>query len=50
LKEQKAIRLPFTTYYTAQFWSAGKYAIVENTENHQLWGVDLETEQWLRIY
>jgi ABC-type transport system involved in multi-copper enzyme maturation permease subunit len=50
LTEQKAIRLPFTTYYAAQFWSAGKYAIVENTEKHQLWGVDLTTEKWTRIY
>jgi hypothetical protein len=50
LLEQKAFRLPFTTYYTAQFWSGGKYAIVENSENHQLWGVDLETEKWLRVY
>jgi len=50
LTEQKAIRLPFTTYYAAQFWSAGKYAIVENTEKHQLWGVDLTTEKWIQIY
>ena len=50
LIEQKAFRLPFTTYYAAQIWSAGKYAIVENTENHQLWGVDLTTEKWTRVY
>ena len=50
LTEQRAIRLPFTTYYTAQFWSAGKYAIVENNENYQLWGVDLTTEKWIRVY
>ena len=50
LTEQKAIRLPFTTYYSSQFWSAGKYAIVENTEKHQLWGVDLTTEKWIQIY
>ncbi|MGB7294753.1 MAG: ABC transporter permease [Candidatus Aminicenantales bacterium] len=50
LTEQKAIRLPFTTYYTARIWSAGTYAVVEDTERHQLWGVDLTTEKWLRIY
>lgn len=50
LTEQKAIRLPFSSHYASRIWSAGKYAIVENTETHQLWGVDLETEQWLRIY
>jgi hypothetical protein len=50
LKEQKAIRLPFSTSYAARFWSAGKYAIVEDSERRQLWGVDLETEKWLRIY
>jgi ABC-type transport system involved in multi-copper enzyme maturation permease subunit len=50
LTEQKAIRLPFASYYPPQIWSAGKYAIVENTEKHQLWGVDLTTEKWLQIY
>jgi hypothetical protein len=50
LTEQKTIRLPFTTPYAAKIWSAGKYAIVENTEDYQLWGVDLTTEKWLRIY
>lgn len=50
LTEQKAIRLPFTTPYGANIWSAGKYAIVENSERHQLWGIDLETEEWTRIY
>jgi hypothetical protein len=50
LTEQKAIPLPFATYYTVQIWSAGKYAIVENNENYQLWGFDLETEEWTRIY
>jgi hypothetical protein len=50
LTEQKAIRLPFSTYYASRIWSAGKYGIVENTENHQLWSVDLGTEKWLRIY
>jgi len=50
LTEQKAIRLPFSSYFASRIWSAGQYAIVEDTERHQLWGVDLETEQWLRIY
>jgi hypothetical protein len=50
LPEQKAIRLPFTSYYPAPIWIVGKYAVVENTENYQLWGVDLTTEKWLRIY
>jgi hypothetical protein len=50
LTEQKAIRLPFSTFYPAKFRSAGRYAIVIDTENHQLWGVDLETEKWTRIY
>jgi hypothetical protein len=50
LTEQKAIPLPFATYYTVQIWSAGKYAIVENNENYQLWGFDLTTEKWLRVY
>lgn len=31
-------------------WSAGKYAIIENTENHQIWGVDRITKKWLRVY
>lgn len=50
LTEQKAIRLPFSSYFASRIWSAGQYAIVEDTERHQLWGVNLETEQWLRIY
>jgi ABC-type transport system involved in multi-copper enzyme maturation permease subunit len=50
LNEQKALRLPFATFYPAKIWSAGNYAVVEDTENHQLWTVDLETEKWLRIY
>jgi ABC-type transport system involved in multi-copper enzyme maturation permease subunit len=50
LTEQIAIRLPFSTSYAANIWSAGKYAIVENTERHQLWGLDLATEKWTRIY
>jgi len=50
LNEQKGIRLPFITHYPARIWGAGKYAIVENTEKHQLWGVDLTTEKWLQIY
>ncbi|MFZ2053104.1 MAG: hypothetical protein WAU81_02795 [Candidatus Aminicenantales bacterium] len=50
MTEQKAIRLPFTTYYAARIWSAGKYTIVENSENHELWGVDLTTEKWVRMY
>ena len=50
LTEQKAIQLPFATSFAARIWSAGKYAIVENSENHQLWGVDLTTEKWVRIY
>jgi hypothetical protein len=50
LVERKAIRLPFDTTYAARFRGAGQYAIVEDTERHQLWGVDLETERWQRIY
>ncbi len=50
LTEQKAIRLPFATYYPARIWSAGNYVVVEDTEKHQLWGVDLETDKWLRVY
>lgn len=50
LTEQKAIRLPFATSFAARIWSAGKYAFVENTENHQLWGLDLTTEKWIRVY
>jgi hypothetical protein len=49
-REQKAIRLPFSTYYASRFWSVGNYAIVENTEKHELWGADLTTDKWLRIY
>jgi len=49
-REQKALRLPFNTYYASRFWSAGKYAIVENTEKHELWGADLTTDKWIRIY
>jgi hypothetical protein len=50
LTEQLAIRLPFSTSYAANIWSAGKYAVVENTERRQLWGLDLTTEKWTRIY
>ncbi len=50
LKEQQAIRLPFTTYYPGPVWSAGNYVVVEYTARHQLWMVDLTTEKWLRIY
>jgi len=50
LTEQRAIRLPFGSYYASRIWSAGKYAIVGNTEKNQLWGVDLTTEKWLQIY
>ena len=50
LTEQKALRLPFDTYYASRFWSAGQYAIAEDTEDHQLWGVDLTTDKWVRIY
>jgi hypothetical protein len=38
LTEQKAIRLPFETYYASRLWSAGKYALIENTERHHLGG------------
>jgi hypothetical protein len=50
LTEQKAIRLPFNSHYASRIWSAGKYAVIENTERHQLWGLDLTTEKWTRIY
>jgi hypothetical protein len=50
LEEQKAMPVPFTTRYPAPIWSAGKYVIVEDTERHQLWTLDLDTEKWLRIY
>ena len=50
LKEQKSIRLPFLTYYPVRIWSAGNNVIVEDAQRHQLWGVDLDTEKWVRIY
>jgi hypothetical protein len=50
LVEQKSLRLPFNNKYASRFWSTGKYAIVENTEKHELWGVDLITDKWIRIY
>jgi hypothetical protein len=50
LEEQKAMRLPFSTRAPSRIWSAGEYAFVENSKDHQLWGVDLATEKWLRIY
>jgi ABC-type transport system involved in multi-copper enzyme maturation permease subunit len=50
LIERKAIRLPFDTPYAARLRSAGQYAIVEDTERRQIWGVDLGTEKWHRIY
>jgi hypothetical protein len=50
LIEQKTIRLPFPSHYPPQIWTAGKYAIVENTENLQLWVLDLTTEKWIQIY
>jgi ABC-type transport system involved in multi-copper enzyme maturation permease subunit len=48
--EQKAVRVPFSSFYASRIWSAGKYAIVEDSERHQLWGVDLTTEKWIRVY
>jgi ABC-type transport system involved in multi-copper enzyme maturation permease subunit len=50
LIEQKAIRLPFSTHYASRIWSAGKYAFAENSEKYELWGLDLTTEKWVRIY
>jgi hypothetical protein len=50
LTEQKTIRLPHASYYPNRIWSVGNYIVVEDTERQQLWGVDLETEKWLRIY
>ena len=50
LVEQKSLRLPFHTKYAPRFWSAGNYAIVENTEKHELWGADLTTDKWRKIY
>jgi len=50
LIEQKTIRLPFPSHYPPQIWTAGKYVIIENTENHQLWVLDLTTEKWIQIY
>jgi len=50
LKERKTIRLPFASSYPRQIWSAGNYAIVEDFERHQLWGVDLDNEKWIRVY
>ena len=49
-REQKALRLPFHTKYASRFWSTGKYAIVEDTEKYEIWGVDLTTDKWIRIY
>jgi hypothetical protein len=50
LVEQKSILLPFDTYYASRFWSAGKSIIAEDTERRRLWAVDLETEEWRRVY
>jgi len=50
LAEQKSIKLPFDTFYASRFWSTGQYAVVEDTEKHELWGADLTTDKWLRIY
>jgi hypothetical protein len=50
LSEQKAIPLPFDTYYASSIWSAGGAVVVEDTERRRLWAVDLETEEWRRVY
>ena len=50
LTEQKAIPFPFASYYASRFWSAGSTVIVEDTEQHDLWGLNLTTDKWLRIY
>jgi len=50
LTEQKVLRLPFSSDYPPRAWSAGNYAIVGNTEKHELWGADLTTDKWIRIY
>jgi ABC-type transport system involved in multi-copper enzyme maturation permease subunit len=50
LTERKTIRLPSASSYPRQIWSAGKYAIVEDLEGHHLWGVDLDSEKWVRVY
>jgi hypothetical protein len=50
LMEQKTVPLPFSTHYPAQVWGAGHYALVTNTEKHQLWSIDLLTDRWQRVY
>ncbi|MEW5901526.1 MAG: hypothetical protein AB1715_08715, partial [Acidobacteriota bacterium] len=50
LIERKAFRLPFLSYYPTQLWGADHYVFVIDSEKHQLWGVDLKTEEWTRIY
>jgi len=50
LTERKTIRLPFASSYPKQIWSAGNYAIVEDPQRHQLWGVNLDSEKWVRVY
>jgi len=48
--EQKSLRLPLHTKYAPRFWSVGNYAIVEDTEKYEIWGADLTTDKWLKIY
>ena len=50
LIEQKAIPFPFVSDSASPFWSAGSTVIVEDTERHHLWALNLTTDKWLRIY
>ncbi|OGD23124.1 MAG: hypothetical protein A2W03_11735 [Candidatus Aminicenantes bacterium RBG_16_63_16] len=50
LREQKTLQLPFSTRYSAQVLGGGRYAFVVNSEKHELWSVDLNTDKWSRIY
>jgi ABC-type transport system involved in multi-copper enzyme maturation permease subunit len=50
LIEKTAVRLPFASSYPRQIWSTGNYAIIEVLERHQIWGVNLNTDKWRRIY
>jgi ABC-type transport system involved in multi-copper enzyme maturation permease subunit len=50
LTEWKTLRFPFQTYYTAQLRGAEHYAFVIDNERYQLWGADLNSDRWRRIY
>jgi hypothetical protein len=50
LTEQMALKFPFSSSQPAEIRGTDNYVFAINTEKQQLWGIDLETKRWRRIY